>query len=67
VIGENWGLNHIDAWSAVPGVEVAAICTSRRETAEAVNTQRRRSLALMPLAIATEAIEPPGCLHASMA
>jgi len=48
-------------------VEVAAICTSRRETAEAVNTQRRRSLALMPLAIATEAIEPPGCLHASMA
>lgn len=25
----------IDAWRAVPGVEVAAICTSRRETAEA--------------------------------
>jgi predicted dehydrogenase len=35
VIGANWGLNHIDAWRAVPGVEVAAICTSRRETAEA--------------------------------
>jgi len=35
VIGANWGLNHIDAWRAVPGVEVAAICTSRRDTAEA--------------------------------
>ena len=30
------GLNHYDAWRAVPGVEVAAICTSRRDTAEAV-------------------------------
>ena len=35
VIGANWGLNHIDAWRAVPGVDVAAICTSRRDTAEA--------------------------------
>jgi predicted dehydrogenase len=35
VIGANWGLNHIEAWRAVPGVEVAAICTSRQSTAEA--------------------------------
>jgi predicted dehydrogenase len=35
VIGANWGLNHIEAWRAVPGVEVAVICTSRRSTAEA--------------------------------
>lgn len=35
VIGANWGLNHIEAWRAVPGVEVTCLCTSRRETAEA--------------------------------
>jgi predicted dehydrogenase len=32
----NWGaFAHLPAWRAVPGVEVVAICTSRRETAEA--------------------------------
>lgn len=35
VIGANWGLNHVEAWRAVPGIEVAAICTSRQSTAEA--------------------------------
>lgn len=35
VIGANWGVNHIEAWRAVPGVVVAAICTSQRSTAEA--------------------------------
>jgi predicted dehydrogenase len=35
VIGANWGLNHVGAWRAVPGVEVTALCTSRRGTAEA--------------------------------
>lgn len=36
IISANWGaLAHLPAWRAVPGVEVVAICTSRRETAEA--------------------------------
>ncbi|MET0659241.1 MAG: Gfo/Idh/MocA family oxidoreductase [Steroidobacteraceae bacterium] len=35
LIGANWGLTHIDAWRHVPGVKVAAICTSKRSTAEA--------------------------------
>jgi predicted dehydrogenase len=31
-----WGaFAHLPAWRAVPGIEVVAICTSRRETAEA--------------------------------
>jgi predicted dehydrogenase len=36
IISANWGaLAHLPAWRAVPGVEVVAICTARRETAEA--------------------------------
>lgn len=35
IISANWGaIAHLPAWRAVPDVEVAAICTSRRETAE---------------------------------
>jgi predicted dehydrogenase len=35
IISANWGaFAHLPAWRAVPGVEVSAICTSRRETAE---------------------------------
>jgi predicted dehydrogenase len=34
LVGANWGATHVKAWRNVPGVEVAAICTSRRETAE---------------------------------
>jgi predicted dehydrogenase len=37
VIGANWGmLAHLPAWREV-GVEVAAVCTTRRETAEAAS------------------------------
>lgn len=36
VIGANWGLNHVEAWRTVAGVEVSAICTSRESTARAV-------------------------------
>ena len=36
VVGANWGLNHVAAWRSVPGVEVAAIRTAHRESAEAV-------------------------------
>ena len=35
VVGANWGITHVEAWRRVPGVEVVAICTSRKETAEA--------------------------------
>jgi predicted dehydrogenase len=36
IISAAWGgYAHLPAWRAVPGVEVTAICTSRRETAEA--------------------------------
>jgi len=36
IISANWGtFAHLPAWRAVPGVEVVAVCTSRRETAEA--------------------------------
>jgi predicted dehydrogenase len=35
IISANWGaVAHLPAWRAVEGVEVTAICTSRRETAE---------------------------------
>ena len=35
VISANWGgMVHVPAWRALDGVEVRAICTSRRETAE---------------------------------
>jgi predicted dehydrogenase len=34
LVGANWGATHVKAWQGVPGVEIAAICTSRRETAE---------------------------------
>jgi hypothetical protein len=35
IISANWGaMAHLPAWRGVPGVEVTAICTSRRETAE---------------------------------
>ena len=36
IVSANWGaMAHLPAWRAVPGIEVSAICTSRRETAEA--------------------------------
>lgn len=36
IISANWGaVAHLPAWRGVPGIEVAAICTSRRETAQA--------------------------------
>jgi predicted dehydrogenase len=36
IISANWGaFAHLPAWRSLPGVEVAAICTSRQETAEA--------------------------------
>jgi predicted dehydrogenase len=36
IMSANWGaFAHLPAWRAIPGVEVVAICTSRRETAEA--------------------------------
>lgn len=36
IVSAAWGgFAHLPAWRAVPGVEVTAICTSRRKTAEA--------------------------------
>lgn len=36
IIGANWSLKvHGTAWRLLPGVEVAAVCTAHRETAEA--------------------------------
>jgi predicted dehydrogenase len=36
IMSANWGaLAHLPAWRSIPGVEVVAICTSRRESAEA--------------------------------
>jgi predicted dehydrogenase len=36
IVSAGWGaFAHLPAWRALPGVEVTAICTSRRETAEA--------------------------------
>lgn len=36
IIGANWSLKvHGTAWRQLPGVEVAAVCTAHRETAEA--------------------------------
>lgn len=36
IISANWGMEaHLPAWRAIDGVEVVAVCTSRRETAEA--------------------------------
>jgi predicted dehydrogenase len=35
IISAHWGtFAHLPAWRALPGVEVVAVCTSRRETAE---------------------------------
>ena len=40
IMSANWGaFAHLPAWRSVPGVEVVAICTSRRETAEAAATR----------------------------
>jgi predicted dehydrogenase len=40
IISANWGaFAHLPAWRAIPGVEVTAICTSRRETAEAASAR----------------------------
>ena len=36
IVGANWGLTHVEAWRRLPGVEVVAICTGHRESAEAV-------------------------------
>ena len=36
IISASWGtFAHLPAWRAIPGIEVVAVCTSRRETAEA--------------------------------
>ncbi len=36
IIGANWSLKvHGAAWRMLPGVELAAVCTAHRETAEA--------------------------------
>jgi predicted dehydrogenase len=36
IIGANWSLKvHGTAWRLLPDVEVAAVCTAHRETAEA--------------------------------
>jgi predicted dehydrogenase len=36
IVSANWGaLAHLPAWRALPGVEVTAICTAHRHTAEA--------------------------------
>jgi len=56
VIGANWGLNHVGAWRAVPGVEVTALCTSRRGTAEAA---ARESGVARAVWNASELIEDP--------
>jgi predicted dehydrogenase len=35
IISANWGtFAHLPAWRSIPGVEVVAVCTSRRESAE---------------------------------
>jgi predicted dehydrogenase len=40
IIGANWSLKvHGSAWRLLPGVEVAAVCTAHRETAEAAARQ----------------------------
>jgi predicted dehydrogenase len=40
IIGANWSLKvHGSAWRLLPGVEVAAVCTAHRETAEAAAQQ----------------------------
>jgi predicted dehydrogenase len=40
IIGANWSLKvHGSAWRLLPGVEVAAVCTAHRETAEAAAAQ----------------------------
>lgn len=40
IVSAGWGaFAHLPAWQAVPGVEVTAICTSRRETAEAASAR----------------------------
>lgn len=36
LIGANWGATHIEAWRAVPGVEVLSVCTTSQKTAEQV-------------------------------
>jgi predicted dehydrogenase len=40
IVSAAWGaFAHLPAWRAIPGVEVTAICTSRRETAEAAQAR----------------------------
>jgi predicted dehydrogenase len=40
IIGANWSLKvHGTAWRLLPGIEVAAVCTAHRETAEAAARQ----------------------------
>lgn len=40
IVSAAWGaFAHLPAWRSVPGVEVTAICTSRRETAEAAQSR----------------------------
>jgi predicted dehydrogenase len=40
IISAHWGMvAHLPAWHAIEGVEVRAVCTSRRETAEAAKAK----------------------------
>ena len=40
IVSAGWGaFAHLPAWQAVPGVDVTAICTSRRETAQAAQAR----------------------------
>lgn len=40
IVSAAWGgFAHLPAWRAIPGVEVTAICTSRRESAEAARAR----------------------------
>lgn len=38
LVGANWGATHIAAWQSIPGVELAAVCTSSQMSAERVAT-----------------------------
>ncbi|MEV6900297.1 Gfo/Idh/MocA family oxidoreductase [Amycolatopsis sp. NPDC051372] len=40
LVGANWGLAHLAGWRAAPGVDVVAVCTAHRDTAEKVASQQ---------------------------
>jgi len=41
LVGANWGLTHLAAWRAVPGVDVVAVCTGHRDSAARVAAEHR--------------------------